>query len=59
MSALALSVGKAISAGPCVRSTAPPAGGDFALISGHEERQVRLALAAQDVEVDVDPGARW
>ena len=30
----------------------------FAPISGHEERQRRLALAAQDVEVDVDPGAR-
>ena len=43
--------------GPCVRSTAPPAG-DFAPISGHEERQLRLALAAQDVEVDVDPGPR-
>jgi hypothetical protein len=25
----------------------------------HEERQQRLALAAQDVEVDLDPGARW
>jgi hypothetical protein len=27
------------------------------LISGHEERQLRLALAAQDVEVDLDLGA--
>jgi hypothetical protein len=32
------------------------AGGDFAPISGHEERQLSLALAAQDVEVDDDPG---
>ena len=31
---------------------------NFAPVSGHEERQRRLALAAQDVEVDGDPGAR-
>ena len=40
--------------GPCVRSTAPPAG-RFRPDLGHEERQLGLALAAQDVEVDVDP----
>jgi hypothetical protein len=55
---LAVSTGEAVSAkGPCVRSTAPPAG-DFAPISGHEVRQLRLALAAQDAEVDGDPGTR-
>jgi hypothetical protein len=43
--------------GACVRSTAPSAC-DFAPISSHEERQLRLALAAQDVELDVHPGAR-
>ena len=42
--------------GLCVRATATPAG-EFALISGHEERQLRLALAVQEVEVALDPGA--
>ena len=50
---LAVSTDEAVSA-RALRTLDRPARGRFPPISGHEERQLGLALAAQDVEVDID-----